>query len=271
MGYLYGFNNFYQKATKTKGNKRIILLGGSSLAWGVSAKKLSQELNVLALNAGIHALVGFRHFIRTVDDVIDKDKDIIVISPEYGLSSQDPMFDRFLIFCEIAISIQNKYPVECIGYTPSKIARIFPIINKREGHFFAAGFNEFGDYVYREQGINMEGKFKRSEHIVCEGISIEKLKKQYLQYMLKLKNKGYNIVYIPNFVPQNGCIDPKLIEKFHEVIFTNFGIEGFVNAKLMHEDYYFYNSEYHLTKKGVSKKTKMFSTQLTKYLSEQSK
>ena len=78
--YLLGFRNFLNIANETVGQERIILVGGSSLGWGVSSEVLSDNLEILTLNSGIHAGVGYRNFFRNIEDVLDKEHDLIVIS-----------------------------------------------------------------------------------------------------------------------------------------------------------------------------------------------
>jgi hypothetical protein len=92
--YLLGYENFHNSANETVGQERIILVGGSSLGWGVSSEILTNNLGILSLNSGIHASVGYRNFFRNIEDVLDKDRDLIVISPEYSIISEGGYLGR---------------------------------------------------------------------------------------------------------------------------------------------------------------------------------
>ena len=80
--YYQGFKKPYEIALKTKGEERIILLGGSSLGWGVSAKTIQKETGVIALNFGVHAGTGYLGSFGLIEEVLTK-KDLIIISPEW--------------------------------------------------------------------------------------------------------------------------------------------------------------------------------------------
>ena len=164
--YTMGYKKIYKKIKDTKGQKRIILFGGSSLAWGLSAKDLTNDLRILTLNSGIHGAMGTKRILSTVIDVIEKDKDLIVISPEYQSINQNFAKSRSKEYCEIILYTLNKYPTECIGYSLNKVIRLFPTFNKKSGDYFKSGFNEYGDYVYRRQQVNMIGKVRKDKNCI---------------------------------------------------------------------------------------------------------
>ena len=261
--YTMGYKKIYKKIKDTKGQKRIILFGGSSLAWGLSAKDLTNDLRILTLNSGIHGAMGTKRILSTVIDVIEKDKDLIVISPEYQSINQNFAKSRSKEYCEIILYTLNKYPTECIGYSLNKVIRLFPTFNKKSGDYFKSGFNEYGDYVYRRQQVNMIGKVRKDKN--CINFSNNDLVQHYIPLMKELKNKGYKIVYIPTLIPK-GCGDLSDINTFHNLLYEEFGIKGFKNMDLQEDHKYFYNSNYHLTKEGVKLRTKYTLNQLNKFL-----
>lgn len=264
--YLFGYKKFHEHALETRGQKRIILLGGSSLSWGVSAKDISEKLGILTLNAGIHASVGYRGFYHHAIDVIDKDNDIIIISPEYSIPSNDSVWSRSNEYCEISLFILDKYPLKCIGFSLAKLAKVFPLIHQKNEEYFASGFNNFGDYVFRVEGNNMVGKIEQD--YACKGISLDDLVNQYVPFYRDLKDKGFKIFYVPNFTPTSGCSNVQLLDDFHKIMFDEFGIQGFDNIKLQYDEKYFYNTGYHLTYDGVLLKTKIFKNHLQELLTE---
>lgn len=265
-GYLMGYKNFHDHALQTKGQKRIILLGGSSLGWGVSAKDLTEKLGVLTLNAGIHADVGYRGFFYNAKDVLDKGHDIIIISPEHSLPSGDSVWSRSKEYCEIALFVLGQYPVKCIGYSLTKLSKIFPVRDQKSGDYFFSGFNNFGDYIFRQKGVDMVGKIKENES--CKKIIIDDLVNQYVPFYRDLKSEGYRIFYVPNFVSNTGCRSERLLEAFHRIMFDEFGIPGFKESKQIYDEKYFYNTGYHLTNEGVSLKTEIFARHLQVLLTQ---
>ena len=254
--YLLGYENFYSKAKETKGQKRIILVGGSSLSWGVSAKELSKELNVLTLNSGIHAGIGWLNYFDVIEKVINKEKDIFIVSPEYDGMRDKEIFFRSKAYCEIMISVIKNYPIRCIGYSLNKVFRVFPTLDLRGEEYNRSGFNKYGDYIFRKNGVSYQ--LDKCNH---GSFSHNILTNKYLPYLNNFKKKGYKIFYIPTIISK-GCGDLVDYKKFHYELFNAFGVKGFNDAKLEFDKKYFFNNPYHLTKKGVKKKTLEFKKQL---------
>jgi hypothetical protein len=262
--YFLGFEKFLTKAEQTKGQKRIILVGGSSLAWGVSAEQLTQSLGVLTLNSGIAAGVGYKNFFRNIDGVVNKKTDIFVISPEYSIVSESGLLHRSKEFCYIAIYVRDTLPFDCVGYSLSQLFNVSPLLNRNKKvaaneEYLRNGFNDFGDYVYRpirQQELDLESLEK------CNDVNLYDLRKNYIPFIEKLLADGYNIVYIPNFLPDVSCADSSKIDGFHSVLYEEFGVPPFVDQQLLFDEEYFYNTAYHLTNKGVGVKTAIFHNHL---------
>ena len=267
--YLLGFGNFRNIARESIGKDRIILVGGSSLGLGVSSEILTQNLEILSLNSGIHAGVGYRNFFRNIEDVLDKERDLIVISPEYSIVSNGGDLGRSDEFCFIAIYVRGAYPVDCVGYSLSSLAKISPILNRNKSasdrdEYIRKGFNRFGDYTHRVNEIDPNWK---SDYVdSCSGWHMSDLSNNYIPYIDNLISDGYEVVYIPNFLSEEFCHDPGKAESFHSALFNKFGILGFGESKLLFQANLFYNSPYHLNFEGVKLKSEIFSNQLSSYL-----
>lgn len=269
--YLLGFEKVYNKALETQGADRILLVGGSSLGWGVAAKVLSERLRMPVLNAGIHAGIGYKNFLRTLGDRIDKSKDIIVISPEYSLVSSETGAGRSSEFCFISIYVKRSYPLSCIGFSVASVLQIVPLINSLKDQdsnsdYLRSGFNEVGDYIYRRAGVSFEKSADFSDP--CSGWLLADLHTKYVPFIDGLSEAGYEIIYIPTLVPSGSCSNPDKIYEFHKVLHKRFGVSGFQQVTLTLEEELFYNTEYHLTHEGVRLKTAVFEHQLRKYLQE---
>ena len=264
LSYMYGFNKFYTHAKRTKGEKRIILVGGSSLGWGVSAENLTKGLGIKVLNSGIHAGMGLRYFMKSIEGVLDKKRDLLVVSPEYDIIGQREGFLRTNEFCYVSLFVAKTYSLECIGYSLSSLFRITPIIDQVTSHYKASGFNVYGDYTFRVNGINMGGKFNKLD--VCSSISLEDLNGNYIPYLNQIKERGFRIIYVPNFIPANACKNNGVLSLFDEIMHEKFGVDGAVRGSLVFEDKYFYDTHYHLTLDGVKLKTSIFLNYLNRYL-----
>jgi hypothetical protein len=267
--YLLGYENFHNAAKETFGQDRIILVGGSSLGWGVSSEVLTKNLDIPTLNYGLHAGVGYKNFFRHIKDVLNKERDLIVISPEYFIISDGGDLGRSKEFCHISIYSKGKYPIDCIGYSISSLFNILPLLDgigflDDFRDYRRDGFNKFGDYIHRIEGVNMIGKM--NDHDVCSGWDLEDLSKRYIPFVDNLISQGYEVVYIPNFIPKLACSEVDKLYEFHRIMFLKYGIKSFDKAQLLFKDLYFYDSPYHLTNEGVNLKTSIFENQIRHYL-----
>lgn len=267
--YLLGFENFYNSAEQSLGQNRIILVGGSSLGWGVSAETLTSNLGILTLNSGIHAAIGYKNFFRNISNVVDKHKDIIVISPEYFLVSAGGDLGRSKEFCFISIYVKGEYPLDCIGYSIASFFAIKSVLDRNKvmttkDEYIKNGFNAFGDYIHRVQNKNLYNDIGKIDK--CSEWKIQDLSQEYIPFIDEFVSQGYEVVYIPNFLPSATCPNLDKIQEFHHLMFKKYGIETFENAVLLFDGKYFSNNPYHLTKEGVALKTSMFEAQLRHYL-----
>jgi len=259
--YLMGFDKFVKKAKDTKGQRRILLVGGSSLGWGVSSKTLTKNLGILTLNAGIHAGVGYTNYMRNLEEYIDKEKDLLVFSPEYGMDFRNIFFRRSKEFCEISLYTRNAYPLDCIGYSLNRLFLLRSHFPRETKEYRRDGFNDYGDYVYRKD----KSKIEKLEDI-CKSINISGLERKYIPFLKKLQSKNYKLIYIQNVVPESNCTNKEELKKFHQILFKDFGVKNVDNFQLFLKKQYFHNSVYHLTEEGTEIKTKIFEKNLKKYL-----
>jgi hypothetical protein len=79
------------KANKNK--RKIILIGGSSVGWGISAKKITQETGIQTINLGHHAGFGIIDFLPFVSKQTNSN-DIIIFSPEWVFYTNPSYSDK---------------------------------------------------------------------------------------------------------------------------------------------------------------------------------
>src|SRR4051812_14897263 len=61
---------------------KIILVGGSNLAFGIDSKAIQDSLGLKVVNMGLYAKLGLRYMLAQVKPYI-KPGDIVVVVPEY--------------------------------------------------------------------------------------------------------------------------------------------------------------------------------------------
>lgn len=86
-GYLAATIDKHERLRKTR-SPRIILVGGSNLAFGIKSKTLEDELGRPVVNMGLHADLGIPFMLREVKDEI-RAGDFVVLSMEHDIFSAE--------------------------------------------------------------------------------------------------------------------------------------------------------------------------------------
>ena len=73
---------------KNISERKVVIIGGSSLAFGLRSDLLEQELGMPVVNFGLYANLGTKYMLAVAKDFIGKD-DIVIIAPEQN-SLKDP-------------------------------------------------------------------------------------------------------------------------------------------------------------------------------------
>jgi len=80
--YNSAFVDKLKKVREIKNERKIILYGGSSVGWGISAKQIEENTGIKCINLGHHAGFGLIDFQDFILDNLNPD-DIIIFSPEW--------------------------------------------------------------------------------------------------------------------------------------------------------------------------------------------
>ncbi|OQP54280.1 hypothetical protein A4H97_22595 [Niastella yeongjuensis] len=75
-----------------KNKKKIVLIGGSSVGFGLSAELMEQKLGITTINLGHNATLGLVDFQSFIEKNLTKD-DIIVFSPEWHIYAHPDFVD----------------------------------------------------------------------------------------------------------------------------------------------------------------------------------
>lgn len=283
----YQYDKTFYAAMRDKFDKNIsrtepyiMFVGGSSLAFGLDTKTLSQELDRPAYNFGFHAGLKRDFYLNAVKANIMKG-DVIVLAFEYGLYIEDLMTEDITWY-----SIDNDIRlIKCIPSSDRfNLFRYYPIflykkisdalfdphpVPKKESYRYDV-FNEYGDVVVdKYENMRTPEEIKNTAHIRIEkaGISDKAVKslREFKEYCERLGAEVY--ITFP-------CIDENAV-KFIE----NDGkdlkmyLEKETGIKVISEvsDYIldtelFYDTDYHLNTNGVKIRTNMLIKDLKKVL-----
>lgn len=98
--YLLPFEKNYNSAMvdklgmlqKNKAKQKIILIGGSSVGWGLSAEKIEKATNITTINLGHHAGFGLLDYQEFIISCLNPN-DIIIFSPEWNFYDNPDDYD----------------------------------------------------------------------------------------------------------------------------------------------------------------------------------
>jgi hypothetical protein len=172
--YMEAFSDKWDRLSNTS-NPRIILVGGSNLAYGVDSKRLAEALNCDVVNMGLHANLGMDFMLDSISQKL-KPGDVVVASIEYELFSDTHRPDGMLLATVVGMKPElvgvltlNNYKdiAEGIVNSLQNRARALLCMEKQTSAPQRTGFNKYGDYV-AHHGSRRDDKTKLHGNVFCE-------------------------------------------------------------------------------------------------------
>lgn len=151
--------NAYQAAKLDKLDKlaqtaspKMILVGGSNLAFSIDSKLLADRFGLPVVNMGLAKSVGLSYLLEECKPYINEG-DIVVIAPEYEL-----FFDLYYGSDGLIVELQY-YPdgfenLTSWGEWETVISKFGPIMQAKFSGFVRKGMASLEDSVYRRTGFN---------------------------------------------------------------------------------------------------------------------
>lgn len=279
--YLGEFNCKTERLKQT-GDGRIILVGGSSTAFGIRSDLIEQEFNRTVVNFGLYAPLGSRIMLETCFDEI-REGDIVIFSPEQNLETLsfsfqakevwqaiDGHFSMLENFNEDEIKqILGAFP----AFAVSKLKYVIYGKPQIAGIYRRDSFNEYGDIEAsgRERNIMLEGYDPTVKIDFTEKPSEDFI--VYLNsYADRVRKKGAEFYY--RFCPMNesAIADEENFEQYIAWLQekTEFSVLGDPHECVMESDW-FYDTNFHLNESGAIVNTYYFVRDLKAELKDSSR
>lgn len=263
----YGqLREMYQKLASTEG-KKIVIIGTSSVAFGVDSALLTRELNACGLdytvcNFGLYGTLGSKVMLDLSREHIGEG-DIVILAPELDSQVMSLYFSGSEVwyaiekdlemFCAIPDkgSLMGSYP----GYVAQKLRYFQTEKPGGSGIYARSSFDENGDLRYGDRGQNiMTAGYDPNNRIV---FSTELLNEKYLDYLnayyAEISAKGAQMWY--SFAPMNAAAvesDGEEIDRFCDLLLeaVDFALLGDPDSSI-YEKEWFYDSNFHLNQAGM--------------------
>jgi hypothetical protein len=260
---------------KQTASKKIILLGGSNLSFGIDSKQIETALKKPVINMGIHAGVGLEFMINDIKPYISEG-DTVILVPEYEHFYTDNFHGEMeLISVLFDIEPQSKKIINkdqwlhLLKYLPTysakKIKNLIPSIlkNKEEpiSIYHKNSFNKNGDaylhWLLPNQNYLSAIKNKGNESVNKEVIT------QLLDLKKYIQSKQATLLIFPPVIDETSYNNQEyIINKINTELADNqlIFVSNPINYK--YKNQLFFNSYYHLNKTGVDKRTQQLINDL---------
>lgn len=248
--------------------EKLVVIGGSSVAFGVDSKLVEQELKMPCVNFGLYAAFGLKPMLDLSVDAIGEG-DIVVIAPELSsqMFSDYVGYDFLLQACEgrsdMAVDLGISYVTGFLSKFPAYIEEAHELRSlgglKVNGIYAFSSFDAYGDIVYEREHNIMDGMYSKDNlpEINKELVSDE-FAKLVNEYAKKVERKGAKVYF--GFCPVNQLsvehISQSDRDEFVKALEEKLEFE--VIASLddhIFDAGYFYDSNFHTNDAGTIRNT----------------
>ena len=252
-----------QRLRDTEG-KRIILVGGSSVAFGVDSALLEQHFpEYQVVNFGMYAALGTTVMLDLSEDHI-RDGDIVILIPEQQEQTLSGFFDAGTMWqgvdgaYELLACLTQDQLGSMIGQFPYFAAQKFAWFlqgtgPQPDGVYSRGSFNAYGDVVNAACAANiMPGGFDANTPIrFDESLVTEEFLDRVNAYAQAVTEKGATLWY--GFCPMNAAAitGEASVDSFYDALQARltFPILGDPNDSIL-EAGWFYDTNFHLNSSG---------------------
>lgn len=248
--------------------EKVILIGGSSLAFGIDSQTMEEYLKRPVVNFGLYATLGTKVMLDLSKSEINRG-DIVVICPEMDTQTLSLYFnaesmwqavdsDISLLF-GMGLSNMGDMAGGFWNYLSSKLDYANGEGLNVSGVYTKAAFNEYGDIVYERPYNQMTLGYDPNKIIE---LSSEIFDSEFIDYVNSYVSwarlRGAEVYF--SFPPMNRLAvaetDDDGIHEFYQFISDSLDCEiiSDVNDYILDEGY-FYDSNFHLNDAGVPIRT----------------
>jgi len=267
---------------ETEKSPKIVLIGGSNLAFGMDSKTLSQYYNMPVINMGLHAGIGLRFLLEEIKPYIKKN-DIVIIIPEYS-----HFYDTYLgTGSDLTNTILNVYPQGFRYLTVRQCLMIlseFPrysIDNLQSAYIDGQAFKKHEHNIYARNKFNcygdMTAHWTEPSYINYQYKELKtrpidsKMLKELEQYILFYQSQGAEVVILPPAIVNT---EAQSMRKEIQQVTEAFSKNNNIAYQYFHPEKYFlpdslgYDTKYHFLKSGIDIRVGFLIEDLNCFLKE---
>lgn len=246
---------------------RVVLIGGSNVAFGLDSKRISDHLHQPVINAALHAGLGMKYILDTSMPLLRKG-DTVVLMPEYahffGTSSDGEAKTSGMIpyigECSDLLSFNyRQLKTVIVGFCKTTAGSPFNYLGERKAamqhHYIYTkqGFNEYGDEV-------SHWTLPTDAVMTKENVGTSNYRKQneeFINYFAKcvqeLRSRGCHVILLPPAVSRDYMQDSmNQITKLVDTLKKKGMTFAAPPSDFMYPISCMYNTPYHINNQGVN-------------------
>ena len=250
---------------------KIVVVGGSSVAFGLDSELLAKETGYEVVNFGLYATLGTRVMLDLSENYINEG-DIVVLAPELDRQTLSLYFNAEAVWqaadsdLSILVDVHPDNYLDVAAGLPGYLSAALPRILKGEGKISPTGiyrsdsFNEYGDIVYPREYNVMAAGYDVNQTVTLSPDLYDAEFLSYLNgYIQSCEEKGATVYY--TFCPVNASAlaegtDEKTIAEFFRFVAESIDCPVISNPNdLLMEEGSFYDTNFHLNDAGVVVRT----------------
>lgn len=277
-------SNHYMAATKDKytllqttKSPRIILVGGSNVAFSIDSQKIEQRFNVPTINIGLHAGLGLEFMLKEMQESATSG-DIIIVSPEYTiqLDGQTEMLANAHRYCAECISA-----IDAVDRATIAKRNLQLVENDIIWYLGIPRWGLDGNSIYNRKNFNQRGDFighlNQPNNAKIDGL-LQAVEPQDLMAKALLLHSFYQackernaqvFLMFPGVPASFYAINQKEINNTYEAFQNNSKMPILGTPQdFIFDDSYFYDTVYHMNADGRSARTERIIEILSTRLEE---
>jgi len=250
---------------KTEKSPKIVLVGGSNLAFGMDSEAISNYYDMPVVNMGLHAGIGLRFLLEKIKPHLKKN-DILIIIPEYS-----HFYDTYWgIGSNLTEALLNVYPqgfryltLKQYVMMMSELPR-YSIDNLQDAYITGLAFQKHERKIYARKNFNRYGDMtahwaeasyinEQYEDLPTRPID-KKMLKSLERYITHYQSLGVDVVILPPALVST--VAQSMHGEIQQVTETlaknpNKAYQYFRPERYSLPDSLGYDTRYHLLKSGI--------------------
>lgn len=238
---------------------KLVLIGGSNLAFGLNCKVLEDSLSLSPVNMGLHASIGLRYMMREVEPYLTSG-DVLLIVPEYEQFTSECFYGEFPLF-EI-LAREGKYNILFgdFRYYPYMCdqLQIFRnnLLSKLTSPLALGDYSRSNFNIYGDNTGHWDLPSKPIMDIPLKGEPQQDIVKQVAAYIGRMEKRGVkSYIFPPVYKKGSALLSEEFIRQTEKQLKENEIPFQVSPDKYIFADSLFYDTMYHLNKQGVDKRT----------------